>query len=68
MPQWNNPDMIICDRFRALREEKKLKLTSKSVEAVAQAHKIHRDLNLEWWASSWHRPQYLRPSRYGLLQ
>src|ERR1700687_53875 len=24
MPQWNNPDMIICDRFRALREEKKL--------------------------------------------
>ena len=23
MPQWNNPDMIICDRLRALREEKK---------------------------------------------
>jgi hypothetical protein len=26
MSQWNNPDMIICDRLRALREEKKLYL------------------------------------------
>jgi len=24
--QWNNPGMIICDRLRALREEKKLYL------------------------------------------
>jgi len=23
MLQWNNPDMIICDGLRALREEKK---------------------------------------------
>jgi hypothetical protein len=26
IPQWNNPGMIICDRLRAFREEKKLYL------------------------------------------
>src|SRR5260370_12161944 len=47
MADCRSPYLLICSA----------RVTSRREEAVAQAHKIHRDLSLGWWWSSWRRPE-----------